>query len=227
MRAALADVPVTRDDDHFARDHDVRRALDTVRKRFAAPVKVVELAFRYAVVHIDRGDLQFPARVHLIEPVNARGRFFGKALHAPDNVRMFRLMHAERQVAPVVDDHIERLTVREIERLLNTPVVFFVRLAFPSVDGNPCRGDRGSGVVLRRELVAARPRYLRAKFPKRFNQDGRLDRHMQTARNTRAKKGLRRPVFGAKSHQPGHLVFSEHNFLASPVGKAHIGDLIR
>ena len=70
-----------------------------------------------------------------------------------------------RQVAAVVDDHVQRLAVGEVERLLDAPVVLGVGLALPGVDGNAGGGNGGGGVVLGRELVATAPLHLGAQLP--------------------------------------------------------------
>ena len=157
MRAALAYVPVTRDHDDLARDHDVRRALNAVGERFAASIEVVKLALGDAVVDVNRGNLELAALVHLIESVNARGRFFRNALNSANDIGVLRQVNHMGKVAAVVDNHIERLAVGEIQSLLGAPVVFFVRLALPCVDRNAGRGNRGGGMILRRELIATRP----------------------------------------------------------------------
>ena len=53
------------------------------------------------------------------------------------------------------------------------------------------------------------------------------DSLMEAAADSRAFEGLRGAIFFAKRHESGHLVFREHNLLASPVGKGHIRDFIR
>ena len=77
--AAFADVAISADHHHFTGNHNVGCAFDTVGERFAATVKVVELAFCYRIVHIYRRDKQFALFFHLIQTVHAGGRFFGHA----------------------------------------------------------------------------------------------------------------------------------------------------
>ena len=77
--AALAHVAVAADDRHLAGDHHVRGPLDAVGQRFAAAVEVVELRFGTRVVDVDRRHEQFARRLHLVEPVYARGRLLAYA----------------------------------------------------------------------------------------------------------------------------------------------------
>src|SRR5262249_7763003 len=50
LRAALADVTVASNDGNFACEHHARRALDSIGKRLAAPIEIVELALGDRVV---------------------------------------------------------------------------------------------------------------------------------------------------------------------------------
>ena len=82
-----------------------------------------------------------------------------------EQVAVLRAVDHGRQVAAVVDDHVQRLAVGEVERLLDAPVVLGVGLALPGVDGNPGGGNGGGGVVLGREHVAAAPGAPRPPAP--------------------------------------------------------------
>ena len=108
---ALADVAVAGDDDDLAGDHDVGRPLDAVGQRLAAAVEVVELALGDRVVDVDRRHLQLAALVHLVEAMDARGRFFGEAADAAEQLGELVVDHGG-QVAAVVEDHVERLARR-------------------------------------------------------------------------------------------------------------------
>jgi len=86
------------------------------------------------------------------------------------------LVHQQRHVTAVVQDHVgaDRLAVGVIgpaDDLLGAPPVLLQRLALPGEDGYACgrldracraHGDRGRGVVLGVEDVAADPADLRA-----------------------------------------------------------------
>src|SRR6266545_179954 len=76
---ALAHLPVPGDDRDLARHHHVGGALDAVDQRLAAPVDVVELRLGDGVVDINGGKEKARLLCHLVEAVDARGRFLGDA----------------------------------------------------------------------------------------------------------------------------------------------------
>jgi len=82
-------------------------------------------------------------------------------------------------------------------------------------------------VVLRRENVARRPRYLRAQRGKGLDEHGRLDGHVQAAGNARALEGLRRAEFLAQAHQTGHFSLGEADFLTAPGRQLHVLYFVR
>ena len=88
----------------------------------------------------------------------------------------------------------------------------------------PAFGDRGGGVVLRREDVAARPAHGRAEFDERLDEDGRLDGHVQRAGDAHALERLARAVFLADGHQAGHFVLGDWMVLAAPLGEREVAD---
>ena len=223
---ALADVAVTAHHHHLAGHHHVGGPLDAVSQALAAAVEVVELALGAGVVDVDRGELQLAVLVHLVEAVHARGRLLGEAADAAQQFRIL-LVHHRRQVAAVVEDHVEGLAVREEQRLLDAPVELLVGHALPGVDREARLGDRGRGMVLGREDVAAAPGDLGAEFLEGLDQHGRLDRHMEAAGDAGSSERLRATVLLAEGHQARHLVLGEHDLLAAPVGKRKIGDFVR
>jgi hypothetical protein len=52
------------------------------------------------------------------------------------------------EVSPVIEDEVERLTVREVDGLLDTPDVLLVRLPLPGVHRDASRSNSGGRVVL-------------------------------------------------------------------------------
>ena len=96
----------------------------------------------------------------------------------------------------------------------------------PSEDGRRI-SHRGRSVVLSREDVAATPSYFRTKSLKRFDQHGRLDRHVQAAGNPGAAEWLRGPVFLSQGHQPGHFVFGQNDFFPAKIGQRQILYFVR
>src|SRR6185503_11023684 len=105
------------------------------------------------------------------------------------------LVHEERRVAAVVDDQVGPAAVRPGEHLVGAPPVLLERLALPGEDGDAARlldralaadGDRRGSVVLRAEDVARGPAHVGAEIDERLDEDRRLYRHVQRARDTRA-----------------------------------------
>ena len=225
--AALADVAVAADHHDLAGDHDVGRPLDAVGQRLAAAVEVVELALRDRVVDVHGGDGQLAPLVHLVEAVDARGRLFRQAADAGQQLAVLRAVDDRRQVAAVVDDHVQRLAVGEEERLLDAPVVLGVGLALPGVDGEAGLGDGGGGMVLGRELVATAPGHFGAQRLERLDEHGRLDRHVQTAGNPGAGQWLGLAVLAAEGHQAGHFLFGELDLFSTPLGLRKISNFVR
>ena len=78
---SFTDVAITQDDGEFAGDHDVGRTVDGIDQRVATTIKVVELALRDTVVHVDRWEQQLALLGHLVETLHAGGGLFSHALH--------------------------------------------------------------------------------------------------------------------------------------------------
>ncbi len=87
MRAAFADVAVTADAGDLAGDHHVGRALDAVRERFAAAVKVVELGLGDGVVDVDGGNEKFSLLRAFDTNDERRWWFLRKHLSNPSRLR--------------------------------------------------------------------------------------------------------------------------------------------
>ena len=79
-------------------------------------------------------------------------------------------------------------------------------------------------MVLRGEDVAGSPADFGAQRRERFNQNGRLNGHVQAAGNTGALQRLGGGVLLADGHQTGHFRFGNADFLAAPVGQTDVGD---
>lgn len=149
----LADITETGDDSDLASKHDVRRTLDTVDEGFAAAVVVVKLGLGDRVVDVDGRDLELAIPEGLVEVVNTGGGLLGEAANVREVLGVL-LVDEGREVATVVEDHVEGLAVGErAEGLLDTPKILLLGLTLPRVDGDTSRGDGGSGVVLGREDV--------------------------------------------------------------------------
>merc|ERR1711988_400279 len=88
------------------------------------------------------------------------------------------------QVASVVEDHVEGLTIWEDDSLLNAPDVLLVGLSLPGVDRDAAGCHGGGGVILCGEDVARGPSDLGAELEQGLDQDGGLDCHVQTTNET-------------------------------------------
>ena len=136
-------------------------------------------------------------------------------------------VHEQRGVAAVVQEHVRAddvaVLVAELEEALGAPPVLGQRLALPGEDrdaGGLLRravpdDDRGSGVVLGGEDVAADPADVGAQRLQRLDEDGGLDGHVQRAGDAGAGERLRVAVLGAQGHEAGHLVLGEGDLLAA------------
>ena len=100
------------------------------------------------------------------------------------------LVHEQRGVAAVVQDHVRSLAAGPGQRLLGAPPVLLERLALPGEDRDALRVVRGAvgadrdgrrGVVLGGEDVAARPADLRAEGRQGLDENRGLDGHVQRA----------------------------------------------
>jgi hypothetical protein len=220
LRAPLADVAVAGHDSDLAGEHDARRALQPVPERLAAAVEVVELRLRDRVVDVERGDLELPLLVHLVEPVDARRRLLREAA---DGVRPREevgvlLVDDDREVAAVVQDHVGALAPLERdELLLDAVLVLGLGLALPGEDGDAGRCDGRRGVVLGRVDVAAGPGDLGAERGERLDEHGGLHRHVEAARDASPLERLRLAVLGSERHEPGHLALGDRDFLPTPL----------
>ena len=132
----------------------------------------------------------------------------------------------ERHVAAVIDDELRTFAVRERDGLVGAPPIFLEALALPREDRHARHGDRGRGVILGRENIAARPAHIRAERDQRLDQHRGLDRHVQRAGDAHARERFARRVFFADRHQARHFLFGDRDFLAAPIGQADVGDFV-
>ena len=113
-------------------------------------------------------------------------------------------VHQQRGVAAVVEEHVrpDDLTalVAELEQPLGAPPVLLQRLALPGEDRHAggllgravADDDRGGGVVLGGEDVAADPADVGAQRGQRLDEDGGLHGHVQRAGDAGAGQRLLR-----------------------------------
>ncbi len=178
VRTALAHIAEASDHGDLARDHDVGGALDAVRQALATTVEVVELALGDRVVDIDRGEDELALLGHLVQAVDARGGLFADALADLREFFSVVAVHHDGEVTTVVEKQVGKRAVGPLHRLLDTPVVLFLGLAFPGEHGDAGDRDGGSGVVLSRKDVAGRPSNLGTESGQRLDQHGGLNRHV-------------------------------------------------
>ncbi len=157
--------------------------------------------------------------------------------HLTSGLVLGAVVHVQGGVAAVVEDHVGAtgLGAGPTQRLLGAPPVLLERLALPcehrhtvgGVGGAVgADGDRGGGVVLGGEDVAAGPAHLGAQGGQRLDQHCGLDRHVQRAGDLRALQRRLVGEQGADGHQAGHLVFGQLDLLAAKSGQREIGNLV-
>merc|ERR1712198_260433 len=225
LSAAFADVTVSGDGGDLAGDHNVGGALDAVDERLPAAVEVVKLGFGDGVVDVDGGDLEKSLLVELVEIVDARGGLLGAAVDAIEQVGVFGVDEVG-QVATVVEDHVEGLTIREKDGLLDAPKVLLVGHALPRVDRDTSSGNGGSGAILSREDVAAGPGDVGAKLKESFDEDGSLDGHVEAASDAGTLQRLGVTVLLAEHHESRHLILRHVDNFATPFCEGNVGDFV-
>jgi len=226
LGAAFADISVSGDAGDLAGDHDVRSALDSVDERLPAAVEVVELRLGDGVVDVDGRDLEFALLVELVEIVDPGGSFLGAALDAGQEVGVLGVDEVG-QIASIVENHVEGLTVREEDGLLDAPKVLLVGHALPGVDGDTRGGDGGGSVILGGKDIAAGPGDVRAKLNEGFDKDSSLDCHVKTSGDAGPLEGLGGTVLLAELHESGHLVLGHVDDFATPFRQCDVGHLER
>ncbi len=60
----------------------------------------------------------------------------------------------------------------------------------------------------------------------RFDENGRLDRHVQAAGETHAVERLLPLILLAQRHEARHFGLGDGDFLAAPVGERNVGHLV-
>ena len=131
---------------------------------------------------------------------------------------------SKRGVAAVVHDELRAFVAGMRERGEREVPIFFERFALPREHRNAGLGDRGGGVVLRGENVAARPAHGRAEFDERLDEDRRLDGHVQRAGDAHAFERLFTPYFLRMDMRPGISCSETCDGLATPLGEREVAD---
>ena len=219
---ALAHVAVACNHHNLTGHHEVGSAAYRVYCRLLAAVFVVELRLGHRIVHVDGRQGKGTSNHALVEAVHPGSGFFRNSANAGNQLWVAIKNHVG-QVAAVVKNHVEgMLALAKKQGLLDAPIKFFFGHALPGIHADSGRGNSCSCMVLRRENIARRPGHLSAQLHERFNQNSRLNGHVQAACNPSTTKGLTDAVLLAKGHQSGHFCLGEGNFFASPFGKGHI-----
>ena len=111
-------------------------------------------------------------------------------------------------IAAIIEDHIGGLA-RPVENAPGILPIFLETFALEGKDRYARGGDGCGRMILRREDVARGPAHLGAELDQCLDQDRRLDRHMERARDAGALQGLPRTEFLAHRHQARHLGFGD------------------
>lgn len=125
----LTDITVTGDNGNLTGNHDIGGTLDTVDEGFTATVQVVKLGLGNGVIDVDGGEHELTVLEHLVQVVDTSSGFFRETLDTRDQVRVLFVDNVG-QVTTVIQDHVQRLTVREEKSLLNTPDKFYILLSY-------------------------------------------------------------------------------------------------
>ena len=134
----------------------------------------------------------------------------------------------EGDIAAVIDNELRAEVAREGDGLEGEFPIFFEGLAFPGKNGRAGLRDGCGGMVLSRKDVAAGPTNIGAEVNHRLDENRCLDRHVERSGHANAFEGLLLGIFFADSHEAGHLMLGNIDFLASPVGQRDVGnDVIR
>jgi hypothetical protein len=199
--------------------------LERIAERMAATILVVVLALGDGVVDVNGRDFQAAVAGHFHEAMHASSSFFGDTMNASQQFRIL-FMQQTGKIATIVQYHVRAPAVRTLNSLLDTPPVFCFRLTFPGKNGDTGCCDSRRGLILGGEDIARGPTHFRTEGHQGLDQNGSLDGHVDTARNTRTFEGLLRLIFAANGHKCRHFGLGNAGFFASPVSKGDISDFV-
>ena len=157
QRHALAAPAVAGDDNVFASDDEVRRAVYTVPHGLTSAVAVIKHVLAVGLVDHDHREAQLMVLRHDLEPVYAGGRLLAAADDAGDEPGVLRV-HEVDKVAAVVDYDIRP----GLEHAAEAVLIFLHRAAVACKDLHAAVSERRGDVILRRERVRAGDVHLRA-----------------------------------------------------------------
>ena len=142
---------------------------------------------------------------------------------------LLTLVDEESHVATVVDDKVGTVTLAVVcgpgDGVQGALPILLEGFSLPGKDSSGLVTSDGSGsMVLGGENVARAPADISTEFLESLDQDGRLDGHVKTSRDTGSSERLGGTVFGTASHKSRHLDFGEFNILATVVSEGNVGN---
>ncbi len=149
--------------------------------------------------------------------------FFGQAFDILQILGIF-IMHNLGEVSAVIQNEVRTPSVRTFDGHFNTPPEFFLGHAFPGKNRNIRSGHGSRSLILGRENVTGGPANLGAKSRQGFDQNSRLNGHVQATGNPGTSQRFGGAKFFAQCHQARHFSFGNGYFLASPVSQGHVGN---
>jgi hypothetical protein len=171
--ATLTDITVSGNNGDLTSNHNIGGTLDTIEKGFTATVQVIELGLGDGVVDVDGRKLQGTVLHHLVKVVDTGGGLLGETLDTSEQVGVL-LVDNVGKITTIIEDHVERLSVREEQSLLDTPDEFLISLTLPGVDGDTSGSDGSSSVILGGEDVAGRPGNISTKSSEGLDENSGL-----------------------------------------------------
>merc|ERR1712213_191361 len=99
------------------------------------------------VVDIDGRDFKFVSSKHFVEVVHTSGSFLRDSLDSSKKLWVL-LVHQVGEITTVIKDHVERLTIREVDGLLNAPDILLICLTLPGIDWDSSFGHGSSCKIL-------------------------------------------------------------------------------
>mmetsp|Transcript_26625 Transcript_26625/g.38920 ORF Transcript_26625/g.38920 Transcript_26625/m.38920 type:complete len:211 (-) Transcript_26625:34-666(-) len=160
------------------------------------------------------------------------GRRIGKGPVLEEKVfGLLTLMNEESHITTIINNKIRSMSLSIIlgprDGIEGALPVLLKRLSLPGKDGSALITSNSSGsMILCRENVAGTPTDISSQFFQGFNQDSRLDRHVEGSRNTSSLERSFCSVLLAAGHETRHFNLSQFNILATIVGKRNVGNFV-
>ena len=143
-------------------------------------------------------------------------------------------MNEQCRVATIVDDLRRAGVIGPTQGFRGAPPVLFQRLAFPCKHRNATRILRRAtglrppdnngcgGMILCGENVARDPAHIGSKLGKRFDEDSRLNGHVEAAHDLHSSQWSLRSVALPNRHQARHFLLREADFFAAEFRKRQV-----